>query len=99
VAKLRVRATAQADLTAIDFFSTEKFGHRVADEYGRGLADAFTQIANHPRSAPARKDYGPRIRCKIYRSHRILYVVDKQGDVEIYRVIHHSRDVRAALEP
>jgi len=99
VVKLRFRAIAQADLAEIDRFSAERFGRDVADMYAGGLIDALSQIAAFPRSAPARADYGLHVRSKVYRSHRILYVIDLQGNVEIYRVVHHSRDVPAALKP
>jgi len=99
VVKLRFRAIAQTDLAEIDTFSAERFGRDVADMYASGLIEAFSQIATFPRSGPARTDYGLHIRSKVYRSHRIIYVIDRHGDVEIYRVVHHSRDVPAALKP
>jgi len=96
VAELRVRAPAQSDLGEIESYSNDRFGEKIGEAYMRGLARAFEQIAEYPRSAPLRPDYGAKMRCKPFRSHRILYQVAKDH-VEILRVLHISRDVRADL--
>lgn len=98
MAELRVRAPAQADLGEIDTYSYERFGVDVAETYMQGLSLAFDRIAEYPESAPLRPDYGPGIRCKPFRSHRIIYLI-AQDCVEILRVLHLAQDARENLKP
>lgn len=94
--RLRLLATAKADLIEIRRFSFEQFGADVANIYFQGFKKAFGLLRTHPLAGAATPELGPDIRCFIHRSHRVFYSVD--GDlVLIRRIIHHSRDATRAL--
>jgi toxin ParE1/3/4 len=97
VAKLRLAAAARADLADIDSYGALHFSDEAAAAYSRGFRRAFALLRKHPNSAPAREEYGEGVRCLVHRSHRILYVFDGE-EVLIARVLHHSRDVKRALD-
>ncbi len=96
MAELRVRAPALADLGEIEASSHDRFGVDVGEAYMLGLSQAFDRIAEYPQSAPLRPDYGANIRCKRFRSHRIVYLI-AGNSVEVLRVLHVSRDAHAEL--
>lgn len=97
VAKLTLRQAAEDDLEEIDRFSAERFGKAVADGYAQGLVSALDAVAELPYAAPLREDFGAGVRGKLYRSHRVLYRIEEDGEVVVLRVLHHSRDIRPAL--
>lgn len=69
-ARLTLRQAAQADIEEIDRFSTDRFGERMADTYGRGVIATLDAIAAFPHAAPLREDHGPGVRSRVHRSHR-----------------------------
>lgn len=99
MAEVRLTASAKRDLAEIDEFGTIRFGQSVAGEYLRGFYETFDLLRRHPHSGPTRSELGKGVRCIVYRSHRIFYVVIA-GDVQISRIYHHSRYVqRGQLKP
>lgn len=96
VAEVKFSSTARRDLARIDDYSAEQFGGDVADTYARGFNEAFALLADVPFAGEARPDFGKDVRCKVHRSHRILYRV--RGDtVFVERILHHSQDSRRHL--
>lgn len=92
VAEIKLSAAARSDLARIGEFGAEHFGDDVADDYARGFLEAFELLRRHPLAGQARPDFRKGTRCKLHRSHRILYRV--AGDIVfIQRILHHSRDV------
>ena len=97
VAEVKLSSAARRDLARIDEFSAAQFGEEVADEYMRGLDAAFELLKRHPKAGQARREYGKNARCKVQRSHRILYRLE--GDtVFVQRVLHHSQHVPKRFE-
>jgi toxin ParE1/3/4 len=97
VPNLRLTSAALADLAEIDEYGVDPFGEEAAEAYSRGLKRAFDVLERYPLSAPVRPDYGNNIRCRVYREHLVLHRID-DGDILIVRVLHHSRDVKRALQ-
>jgi toxin ParE1/3/4 len=97
VVELRYSIAAQSDLAEIEEYGAANFGNEASEAYSRGLAKAFDMLERYPRSSPERPDYGEGIRCRVYREHLVLHMVD-DDDVLIVRVLHHSRDVKRALD-
>lgn len=97
MAELELTPAARDDLSEIDSHGAAEFGKHAADRYARGLRRAFDQLARFPHSAPARPDFGEGIRCRAYRSHLILHLVEGNS-VLVVRILHHSRDVSQALQ-
>jgi toxin ParE1/3/4 len=97
VAEIKLSSAARRDLARIDEFSAAQFGDDVADDYLRGLNAAFELLKRHPKAGQLRRDYGKVTRCKVYRSHRILYRLE--GDtVFVQRILHHSQHVPNHLQ-
>lgn len=92
-----LREVALADIEEIAAFSEDRFGDALADAYLLGLRAALDRIADFPQASPLRDDFGGDVRCKVYRSHRILFELLENGDVVVLRILHHSRDVPRAL--
>lgn len=92
MAEVRLSEAAGADLAEIDAFGSERFGDKAAAAYQRGIDRILTRLEDFPLIGEERPDYGDRIRCIVYRSHRILYLVSAEKIV-IARILHHSRDV------
>ena len=97
MAELDLTPAALADLAEIDEHGVASFGADAAEACSRGLSRVFDVLERYPRSAPARPDYGKGIRCRVYREHLVLHTADA-SKVVIVRVLHHSRDVRQALD-
>ena len=83
---------ARLDLKEIGRFSRAHFGLEVAKDYLRGFAIEFARLAQYPESAPLRPDFGDNVRCKVYRSHRILYQTTGAG-IRVVRILHHAQSV------
>ena len=95
--EVSISSAARSDLLSIDDYGIDRFGEQAADALSAGFRRAFSQLAEFPRSAPERPEYGENIRCWVHLGYRVLYQLD--GDkVVIVRVLHHSRDVSNALE-
>ena len=92
MAEVKLSAAARRDLARIDDFSTAEFGGDVADEYTRGLKTVFDLLKRHPRAGEAQHEYGAGVRCKVHRSHRIIYRIDGKT-VFVQRILHHSQHV------
>jgi toxin ParE1/3/4 len=89
VAEVKLSSTARRDLAGIDAYSAEEFGDKVADKYTRGMNEAFAMLADVPFAGEARPDYGKGVRCKVFKSHRILYRVESDI-VFVQRILHHA---------
>lgn len=92
VPEVSISHAARSDLLEIDEYGIERFGIKAAEELRSEFRQVFTTLAEYPRSAPERPDYGIDIRCKVHRGYRILYHYD--GDtLLIARVMHHARNI------
>lgn len=97
VAEVLISSAARSDLESIDDYGIDRFGEDAADALNAGLERVFSQLAEFPRSAPERPEYGENIRCWMHLGYRVLHQLE--GDtVVIVRVLHHSRDVGKALK-
>jgi toxin ParE1/3/4 len=97
VAEVLISSAARSDLESIDDYGIDRFGEDAADALSDGFERAFAQLAEFPRSAPERPDYGENVRCWMHLGYRVLYQLEGEN-VVIVRVLHHSRDVGKALD-
>ena len=97
MADVFISGAARSDLESIDDYGIDRFGEEAADAFNAGFERAFKHIAEFPRSAPERPEYGEDIRCWMHLGYRVLYQLEGETIV-IVRVLHHSRDVGKALE-
>jgi toxin ParE1/3/4 len=96
MARVEVKAEADADLDNIFDYSVAVFGLDTAVEYMDGFRRAFDRLAENPRLGPPVADVNPPLRSLSHRSHRIYYTLD--GDtILIVRIFHTSRDAANLL--
>lgn len=87
---------ARADLLDIYEFIAARDPHaaeRVADR----LEDAMLTLASSPKIGKVCDDLGLPTRRFVVERHRIFYVIEGD-DIQIVRVIHSRRDLKAALQ-
>lgn len=93
-----VRSTeeARADLEQIRSNGIARFGADPAGHHLRATRQGFELLSAHPLTGQQRPEFRDDTRMISRRPHHILYTVAGDG-VLIVRVIHHARDVVAAL--
>ena len=87
--KLSLRA--RDDIAAIATYTVDACGAEQAIIYRDGLIDAFNFLAQFPKAARKRREINPPVRAYPYRSHIIVYMVDKD-DILILGVRHGRED-------
>jgi toxin ParE1/3/4 len=92
VAEIILSQAARVDLAEIGEYGEAQFGRDAADGYQNDIERAFDRLASYPRSGEAKPAWGNKFRCLICNRHRIVYRVNGTT-VEIFRILHHSRDV------
>ncbi|MBT8488551.1 MAG: type II toxin-antitoxin system RelE/ParE family toxin [Gemmatimonadetes bacterium] len=96
-----LRSTAERDIaSAVDFYR-EVAGANVARDFVEALSKAFALIERHPEAGSSRR--AEELRLPGLRSwrvdgfpHSIFYVLRSNG-VDVWRVLHHARDLPAWL--
>ncbi|MFO6446203.1 type II toxin-antitoxin system RelE/ParE family toxin [Erythrobacter sp. NE805] len=88
--RVEISPLARGDLETIDDYGLSGFGEPAANAMQAAIREAFVMLAEFPRSAPERPEFGENIRCKVLRGYRILYRLDEKRII-IVRVLHHSR--------
>ena len=96
MADLDYSPEASADIEGIAAFSVERFGNETADAYLTGLEVACERLRDIPAMAAIYPRIRPKIRCLIYRRHRIFYRYEADT-VLIVRILHQARDVKRAM--
>jgi toxin ParE1/3/4 len=94
--ELRLSVAARADLQAVQDEGVEGFGVAAARKHMAGFDHVFALLREHPFAGRQRPELGATLRSFSHRPHVVLYVVDEQR-VTIARILHHRRDLRAAL--
>lgn len=87
------RLTARAEQDIIDIYlrETSEFGVAQAERYHHGLVECFERLAENPRLARERTEFGPPARLHPHDAHQIAYIIDGSG-VLILRVLHGRQD-------
>jgi len=86
---------ARADLDAIwDYIGIQKDNPTAARRQIEALYERFCLLARHPLAGESREDLGANLRSFVVRNYVIVYRL-KEAEVEIVRVIHAARDIRA----
>jgi toxin ParE1/3/4 len=93
---IRITRSAQRDLDEIWFFIARD--SLVAAEGLIGdLTDRFSLLASFPQMGRSREDLGPELRSFPVKNYLVIY---RSGDgrVEIVRVVHTARDLKALFK-
>ena len=92
---------ALLDLDAIDRYSTERWGRRVAGRYLNDISAAVTRLAQRPSLLRETPEFSRLLRFSRVREHLLVCDVIG-GDVYVLAVVHGSMDLPeriAELEP
>lgn len=83
----------RADQDIFDLYVTgaAKFGEEQAERYHQGLEALFGLLADNPKMARLRQEFGRPVRLYPYQAHMIAYV-EKGDDILILRVLHGRQD-------
>lgn len=87
----RLSRKAEEDILDIYLTGAEAFGEDQAERYHAGLRQTFEFLSGFPRAAPERAELGRTSRVHPYKSHIIIYRLDRT-DILIQRVRHGSED-------
>jgi toxin ParE1/3/4 len=90
--KYRLTAKAEQDILHIFVEGARLFGVELAEQYHWELDAVFNLIAANPRLARERVEITPPVRIHPHKSHIVIYLADKSGEVLIVRVRHAHED-------
>lgn len=93
----RVARKAYSDLVAIGRYTEKEWGNAQRATYLKQMDDCFLQIAKNPEIGTACDFIRTGYRKFPQASHLIFYRQDKDGLIEIIRVLHNSMDVESKL--
>lgn len=98
MSKYRVSEEAQKDLREILRYTQKNWGRHQVKQYLIELTSKFVQLANAPKLGRTREEIAEDIR-SIQASHHIVFYRERQGGIEIARVLHPSMDFKRHFEP
>ena len=91
MANYHLRDKALADLDILYEYGIVTFGLQMADGYYDGLIEQFESLATNPKMYRERWELNPPVRICPYKSHTIIYMIEKE-EVVIIRVRHSRED-------
>jgi toxin ParE1/3/4 len=93
--KYKLSKQAKADIFEIYAYGHQRWGTSAVDRYYRGLFEAIASIEFYPSAS---REVGNGLRLKVYRSHLILYRIDRTK-LSVLRVVHGHYDWQSELLP
>lgn len=89
---IRITDRALQDIAAIEEYSIENWGKRVADRYVDDIESALQRLAEHPELLREEPDFHGSLR--FYRVNKHFLVCDVQvGAIYVLTVLHASMDI------
>ncbi len=78
---------AEADLSDIWDYTTERWSLKQARTYASGMTDLLLLLCDQPEIAPLFGKLTPPVRVYRYRSHLVIFIAD-DSTVEVIRDVH-----------
>ncbi len=101
IRRLRFREAALADVEGAVRWYAENAGEAVVDGFLAGLDTAYAHIARHPGTGSARWGHALNIEglraWQLSRFGHLVFYVEREDGVEVWRVLHGARDIPATL--
>lgn len=101
VRRLQFREAALADVEAAVRWYAENAGDAVVDGFLAELDAAYAHIARHPGTGSPRWGHALVIEglraWRLSRFGHLIFYVEREDGVEIWRVLHGARDIPATL--
>jgi toxin ParE1/3/4 len=92
MAEYRLTPAAEHDLETIWTYTLRQWDVEQANRYTDILTDAFAELAQSPKTAPACDHIRPGYRCRNIERHMIYFRITSYGIV-IVRILHDRMDV------
>lgn len=92
----RLTPAAEGDLEGIWRYTTEQWGVKQANHYIDILSATFSDLAQHPKTAPACDHIRLGYRRRSVEQHMIYFRITAQG-ISIIRVLHDRMDLQRSL--
>lgn len=94
--KFTTAPLAESDLESIWNYLSE-FNERAANQFIRDIARKFDLLANNKQIGKRQDDFIVEMRMFPFKKYHIYYFPTDEG-VEIYRILHGSRDIEGEFE-
>lgn len=91
MAKYRLTPAAERDLEGIWLYTFQQWDVEQANRYVDTLTTAFSELAEHPKTAPACDHIHPGYRRRAVERHMIYFRITAYG-VAIIRILHDRMD-------
>lgn len=101
IRRLRFREAALADVEAAVRWYAEHAGDAVVDGFLAELEAAYAHIARHPATGSPRWAHALGLEglraWPLSRFGHLVFYAEREGTIEVWRVLHGARDMAAAL--
>lgn len=96
--KYKVSVKASEDIENIWLCTFENWSQEQADRYVNLIFDEIEYLAENPKSGRDFSRFRNNYRCSKVKSHIIFYRnFEKQGEIEIIRILHQQMDIENRL--
>ena len=92
MAEYRLSPAAERDLEAIWIYSAQQWSTEQANRYTDMLTNAFAELAQSPKMAPACDHIRPGYRRQSVERHMIYFRITNYG-IAVIRILHERMDV------
>lgn len=96
IEEYRVSPAARIDLSGIWDYTATMWSSHQADTYLRGLDEKLENLCRHPEISRERTEVDPPVRLHPYRSHLIIYRIERDH-LAIIRVVHSRQHWQTLL--
>ena len=91
MAEYRLTPAAERDLEAIWAYTQKQWGAEQANRYIDILTEAFAELAQFPKTAPACDHIRPGYRCRNVERHMLYFRITTYG-IAVVRILHDRMD-------
>jgi toxin ParE1/3/4 len=95
---IRLTRTAERDLENIALYTRQSWGGKQHASYRTAIDQAFSMLAEHPRSGRSRDDVFPGCRSIRVEQHIIYYHQPKVTEIVVRRILHYRQDASAEVQ-
>lgn len=94
----KISVKAAEDIENIWLYTFENWSLEQADRYINLIFDEIEYLSNNPNAGKDTSYIRKNYRCSKVKSHLIFYrLIDKQGNIEVIRVLHQRMDIANRL--
>ena len=91
--KYKISKSALNDLKKIWSYTLNKWSKEQAERYYSKIIEEINYLSNHPNFGKQLDDVRKDYKCSKVKSHIIFYRINKNGIIEIVRILHQMMDI------